>query len=74
MDRGCIQAQQCHAGNCPTGVATQDPLRQRANNVPGKAERVANFHRETLNALAELAAAARSDGFSPVDPLKLAAE
>src|SRR5262249_22690125 len=26
---GCIQAQQCHTGNCPTGVATQDPSRQR---------------------------------------------
>jgi glutamate synthase domain-containing protein 2 len=27
---GCIQAQSCHSGQCPTGVATQDPLRQRA--------------------------------------------
>jgi glutamate synthase domain-containing protein 2 len=22
---GCIQAQECHTGNCPTGVATQSP-------------------------------------------------
>ena len=22
---GCIQAQQCHTGHCPTGVATNDP-------------------------------------------------
>ena len=124
---GCIQAQQCHTGTCPTGVATQDPLRQRAINVPDKAERVASFHRETVKALAELLAAAglehprqlgphhfmrrgqdgrimtfaeryaflkpgellagapgtpfaapwalaRSDGFSSLDPLKLAAE
>ena len=55
---GCIQAQSCHTGSCPTGVATQDPLRQRAIVVPDKAERVASFHRHTLHALAELVAAA----------------
>jgi glutamate synthase domain-containing protein 2 len=55
---GCIQAQACHTGACPTGVATQDPLRQRAIVVPDKAERVASFHRNTLHALAELVAAA----------------
>ncbi len=27
---GCIQSQSCHTNKCPTGVATQDPLRQRA--------------------------------------------
>ena len=43
---------------CPTGVTTQDPLRQRALVVPDKAQRVANFHRNTLHALAELLAAA----------------
>lgn len=55
---GCIQAQHCHTGACPTGVATQDPMRQRAINVPDKAARVASFHRETIRALAELIAAA----------------
>jgi glutamate synthase domain-containing protein 2 len=55
---GCIQAQQCHTGHCPTGVTTQDPLRQRAIVVPDKAQRVASFHRETVKALAELIAAA----------------
>ncbi|MGH6854998.1 MAG: glutamate synthase-related protein, partial [Aestuariivirga sp.] len=58
---GCIQAQQCHTGNCPTGVTTQDPWRQRAIVVPDKAERVASFHRETIKALAELVAAAGLD-------------
>lgn len=55
---GCIQAQQCHTGRCPTGVTTQDPMRQRAIVVPAKAERVMQFHRETVKALAELIAAA----------------
>ena len=31
---GCIQAQHCHTGACPTGVTTQDPLRQQALVVP----------------------------------------
>jgi len=55
---GCIQAQSCHTDKCPTGVTTQDPLRQRALVVPDKARRVANFHRNTLHALAELLSAA----------------
>lgn len=55
---GCIQSQSCHTNKCPTGVATQDPLRQRALVVPDKAERVFNFHRNTLAALAEMLAAA----------------
>lgn len=55
---GCIQSLSCHTDRCPTGVATQDPSRARALVVPDKAERVANFHRATLHALAELTAAA----------------
>ena len=55
---GCVQAQHCHLDTCPSGVATQDPTRMRALVVPNKAERVANFHRSTLKALAELIAAA----------------
>ncbi|HSI51948.1 MAG TPA: FMN-binding glutamate synthase family protein [Ideonella sp.] len=55
---GCIQAQSCHTGNCPTGVATQDPVRQRALVVPDKIERVTRFHRNTLHALKELVQAA----------------
>lgn len=55
---GCVQAQKCHTDRCPTGVATQDPVRQRAVVVPDKAERVANFHRHTLHALQELLQAA----------------
>jgi glutamate synthase domain-containing protein 2 len=55
---GCIQAETCHTGKCPTGVTTQDPLRQRALVVPDKAQRVAHFHQNTLKALSELIAAA----------------
>ena len=55
---GCIQAQTCHTGRCPTGVTTQDPVRQRALVVGDKAERVYQFHRHTLQALQELVQAA----------------
>ena len=55
---GCIQAQSCHTGRCPTGVTTQDPVRQRSLVVPDKAVRVYNFHQQTLHALQELVQAA----------------
>ncbi len=55
---GCIQAQACHTNRCPVGVATQDRLRQRALVVSDKAERVARFHANTLDALAEMTGAA----------------
>lgn len=51
---GCIQAQTCHTGTCPTGITTQDAWRQRALVVPDKMERVYRFHRHTLHALQEL--------------------
>ncbi|MES0808005.1 FMN-binding glutamate synthase family protein [Roseibium sp. SCPC15] len=54
---GCIQSQSCHTNRCPTGVATQDPKRQMALVVPDKAERVANFHRNTLKSLMAFTAA-----------------
>lgn len=58
MALGCIQAQTCHTGHCPTGVTTQDARRQQALVVPDKASRVHNFHRSTLHALQELVQAA----------------
>jgi glutamate synthase domain-containing protein 2 len=64
---GCIQSRSCHTNKCPTGVATQDPLRQRALVVADKAPRVANFHRNSLRALAELLGAA---GLAHPDELK----
>jgi glutamate synthase domain-containing protein 2 len=42
----------------PTGVATQDQVRQRALVVPDKSDRVFNFHHNTLHALQEIIQAA----------------
>jgi len=55
---GCIQSQSCHTDRCPTGVATQDPSRQKALVPEDKATRVYHFHENTLKALKELVAAA----------------
>ena len=55
---GCIQAQSCHTNQCPVGVATQDPDRQKALHVSSKAERVFHFHKNTMHALSEMIAAA----------------
>ena len=58
---GCIQGQACHTNRCPVGVATQDPIRQRALVVPNKSRRVYNFHRNTMKALGEMTGAAGLD-------------
>jgi len=55
---GCVQSVSCNTNRCPTGIATQDKQRQMALVVPEKAERVYNFHRLTLHALADMLAAA----------------
>lgn len=55
---GCIQSQRCHEGTCPTGITTQDPFRQRGlvDSIAGA--RAARYHRQTLEALADIVAAA----------------
>jgi glutamate synthase domain-containing protein 2 len=55
---GCVQSVSCNTNRCPTGVATQDALRQAALVPADKSERVYNFHRLTLKALADMLAAA----------------
>jgi glutamate synthase domain-containing protein 2 len=55
---GCIQARDCASGNCPSGVATMDPGRYRVIDVNDRAERVVNFHQNTVEALTEMLQAA----------------
>ncbi len=40
---GCIQAQRCHTGHCPTGVATQGRWLMRGLDPTSKAARLANY-------------------------------
>jgi len=55
---GCVMSKNCHTDKCPTGVATQDPHRQRGLVVEEKYLRVANYHRNTLQRLGDLIGAA----------------
>jgi glutamate synthase domain-containing protein 2 len=54
MAVGCVQSRHCNTNLCPTGIATQDPARAKAVDVPLKSERVKNFHHNTLKSFYEL--------------------
>ena len=55
---GCIQARDCASGRCPTGIATMDPERYRVLEVDRRAQRVANFHNNTLKVVSKMIGAA----------------
>jgi hypothetical protein len=40
---GCIQAQRCHTGRCPTGVATQSPWLEGGLDPASKSVRCAHY-------------------------------
>ena len=65
---GCIQARACNTDECPTGIATQNASRNKGLVVVNKAERVANFQRETVANAAELIAAAGLDSLDELRP------
>lgn len=67
LSLGCIQARSCNTDHCPTGIATTNKHRQKALVVTDKAQRVANFHRETVKNLVELAGAAGLNGLEDLD-------
>lgn len=55
---GCIQAQQCHTGHCPAGVATQSKWFQRGLNVEDKSKRMARYLKSFRKELLALSHAA----------------
>ncbi len=54
---GCIQAQRCHTGRCPTGVATQSRWLARGLDPLDKGARLANYVQMLRKELMRLAAA-----------------
>ena len=58
---GCIQAQRCHTGRCPTGVATQSRWLMHGLDPELKSTRLANY---VVTLRAEILALARSCGVS----------
>lgn len=65
---GCIQSRTCNTDQCPTGIATQNPSRNKAIVVKDKGQRVANFHHETIKNLVELIGAAGLDNLDELRP------
>ncbi len=43
ISAGCIQAQKCHVGNCPAGIATHKWWLEKGFDVDKKSERVGRF-------------------------------
>ena len=66
MAVGCIQSQECHLNTCPVGVATQDPKRARALDVPDKTERVRRYQEAAVKEAVRIMASMGVD-----DPAKL---
>ena len=67
MAIGCIQALKCNSNHCPVGVATQEK-HLMAGLVPSdKAPRVASYHHETIQSLAEMLGAL---GLNSADELR----
>ncbi len=54
---GCIQALKCNTNTCPTGVATQDTVLMKGLDPGSKRKRVANYHKNTIEAFVEMLAA-----------------
>lgn len=68
---GCVQSMRCHTGTCPTGVATQVEWRQKGLNVEDKAERVTEFHKQTLAAMRDIVVAMGLESPWEIKPAEL---
>jgi glutamate synthase domain-containing protein 2 len=68
---GCIQAQRCHTGHCPTGVATQNAWLMRGLDPTLKSARLANYLATLRKELTHLAHACgqRHPSLVPLDAL-----
>jgi len=68
LSLGCIQALRCNSNHCPVGVATQNP-QLIAGLVPAdKSRRVAAYHRELLESVAEILGAMGMNGSAELRP------
>ena len=66
---GCIQAQRCHTGQCPSGVATQSRWRQRGIDPALKSARAASY---IIALRREITRLARSTGVGHPSQVSLA--
>lgn len=68
MAIGCVQSRHCDSNLCPTGIATQDPVRAKAIDVTHKSDRVNNFHHNTLKNFYELVGSIGLDNPAQLKP------
>ncbi|MAG55701.1 MAG: FMN-binding glutamate synthase family protein [Planctomycetes bacterium] len=68
MAIGCIQAQRCHSGHCPTGVATQSKWLMRGLDPTHKASRLANYLTTLRKEILELCHACRVEHPALITP------
>lgn len=66
LSLGCIQALDCHTGECPTGIATPNESAQRAIDIEAASDRVAAYAKTLIK---ETQMLAESCGHS--DPTKI---
>ncbi len=67
---GCIQAQKCHTGHCPTGVTTHNEWLQRGLDIDVNADRFQNYvqtFRNELGAITQAAGYQHPGQFTPHD-------
>ncbi len=57
MSLGCVQAKQCNANTCPTGITTQNRRLQRGLVIEQKKHRVAAYHQNTIHSFLEIVGA-----------------
>lgn len=65
---GCVQAQKCHDGHCPTGIATQNRWLTRGLDPTLKSVRLANYVAELRHEIVRLSNAMGAEHPSLVDP------
>ncbi|MDU0352753.1 FMN-binding glutamate synthase family protein [Paraglaciecola aquimarina] len=58
MALGCVQSLVCNNNECPTGIATQNPVLAAGIVVNDKASRIAKYQKETVRATMDLVASA----------------
>jgi glutamate synthase domain-containing protein 2 len=63
---GCQQYRICNTGNCPVGIATQDPELRKRFSIAASAKRFTNFSRATIN---ELETLTRINGYTDIHQL-----
>jgi glutamate synthase domain-containing protein 2 len=72
LSLGCIQALECHSGDCPVGIATPSESAQKAIDVEAASDRVATYAKTLImetQMLAESCGHSDPTGISPYDAM-----